>query len=305
MIYQIALRLSRACLVACAFCSVAIGANSQASEHVSLPAPPKEVVPPWDADSTVCINCAGAPFDPSHHEQFYVSWSEADLEYVKALKWAVWNQDSIHQFESKAHFDNCDFDGGLSYINTLLSEVELHSSSITSAEPDAGAVRVAKLKAYFALGQALHAIQDFYAHTNFVEMMVERHKQKPLGLDAFVRLSIPLWSSDSPAKVKQLISEGLKSGHVWWGTPQLCPAGSPTHGQMAKDHDEKYGGTKTAMGMTLHKLSYELAREATRAFIAYAWFAWPNLQLGPPGKKVLLSLPVGVDRRDLSFPQTK
>ena len=83
---------------------------------------------------------------------------------------AQWRQDLLHQGDSFAHFDNCAFDPGVAFVQEQLAQAK------TSADHDA-------FGAMADLGRALHAIEDFYAHSNYVESMVAGHAQFQVSID--------------------------------------------------------------------------------------------------------------------------
>lgn len=285
-------------LAVSAVCLASWSASAQTESRKSGPPPPQESAPPNGKDGHLCIDCNwGAAFDPRYHLRFYNVWTSNEKEYVDRLRWAVWNQDVWHQFQSTAHFDNCDFHGSVQYIHRLLDEVKNHAEGATATQSDP-ARHNAKLAAYFAMGQALHAIQDFYAHSNFVELQLKKLVEKPISQSEFMDALVPWWYPGSESIIDDLVAKGLVSGHVWWGSPQRCAAGTLTHAQLAKDSNEKNGGTAAAFGMTLHQVAYEMASRATQRFLEYVWEEWPVLRIGPPGKFVPMSLPIGADRRD-------
>ena len=76
----------------------------------------------------------------------------ASNPYAKELRRALFYQDSVHQFESKAHFDNCDFDGASTYVDALLGEADGHvlSAQAAKAKKDPAAMAAAGEKAFFA-----------------------------------------------------------------------------------------------------------------------------------------------------------
>ena len=86
---------------------------------------------------------------------------------------AVW-QDVRHAASSAAHFDNCAFDDGLAYIAALEREAGDLLRAATARRTASGGMGEAALRqahaAVFLLGQALHAVQDFYSHSNFLEL---------------------------------------------------------------------------------------------------------------------------------------
>jgi len=63
------------------------------------------------------------------------------------------------------HFDNCMIEQGISYINAQQNRVVLFAK-------DAPTDNDAKRKALEAFGELLHTAQDFYAHTNYVELFL-------------------------------------------------------------------------------------------------------------------------------------
>jgi hypothetical protein len=149
--------------------------------------------------------------------------SDMTDQCVRELNKAMYWQDTVHQFQSKAHFDNCAIEDSLTYIHELVSEAEqylLKSTPVNKSDA---------LKAAFSLGQALHAIQDFYAHSNYVELMVKKH-------DTFDDVQIvPVWLDKGQETLLEMTHKGLHSGSVWWGLPQYCPSTVPSHGALAKD----------------------------------------------------------------------
>ena len=69
-----------------------------------------------------------------------------------------WVDKRVNQRFSRMHFDGENFDAGQAFIQERLRIVELALSNNDAH------------KARFYLGQALHTLQDFYAHSNWVEL---------------------------------------------------------------------------------------------------------------------------------------
>ena len=159
-----------------------------------------------------CVEC-DAPFDTATHKQ--VLDGLAANPYVAELRRALDVQDIVHQFESKAHFDNCDFDSAMAYISSLLDEAGQHVGKASAAKQSGikaeveGAVR----NAFFALGQAMHAVQDFDAHTNYVELTVLSAK-KTDDIDV-----VEPWTTAGRERIGRLRYGGLVS--------ELCVLGLP------------------------------------------------------------------------------
>lgn len=209
--------------------------------------PPKPPAPPDSIPDLktvkpviICENC-DQPFDTSTHQA--VLDQLVSNKYIGELRKALYLQDSYHQFESKAHFDNCDFDQAVAYIDSLLFEADVHVAAAKAAKEknDKTAFEAYMLKAFFALGQALHGVQDFYAHTNYVELSVDK-VAKETDIDI-----VSPWTQSGKDKIKELSAKGLVSGYVFWGVPQMCPKGALSHADMAKDKaTTKSGSIKVA-----------------------------------------------------------
>ena len=169
------------------------------------------------------------------------------------------------QAASKAHFDNCDFESALAYLKELVGAAE-KSANDKRAED-----------AISNLGRAMHALQDFYAHSNYVEIMAgvhERFEDVPI---------VELWQPSAANKLKWLReNKGLVSGYVSWGIPKLCAAESPTHGDLAKDSSSTKSG-QLAMprgwgGRNGFQAARDLARKETLTFLRVTLARWPELR---------------------------
>lgn len=259
------------------------------------PPPPASTVPALQDVSFVgfCIGC-DEPFSPPVHDKL-IKEVAAVSPYVGELRRALYWQDTIHQFESKAHFDNCDFEGSMAYVDGLMAEVGTHVTSAAKAKAKgdtAGAT--AKIKeAFFSLGQALHAVQDFYAHTNYVELSAASAKRIE---DLKV---IAPWQKEGRDAVLAMARQGLFSGFVFWGAPQKCPSGTLSHGAIAKDKPTTASGKIKVAHLRNHsqyQLAEMLARAASEALLTDAFRRWPLLaELNGS----VVAVEVFVDRRGL------
>lgn len=123
------------------------------------------------ADPAVfCIDC-GEPFDA--HTRRKILKRLANNPYIAQLRKGLYFPDSAQPFVSKVHFDNCDFDAGLDHLASLMDEVASYARA-AEATTDNAERDDAVSHAFFALGQALHSIQDFYAHSNYVELQMAK-----------------------------------------------------------------------------------------------------------------------------------
>lgn len=180
--------------------------------------------------------------------------------YVAKLWTAAKYQDTAHQFDSKAHFDNCDFVGAVGYLHELMDYMDQAETAMKGVEGHL--LGQMKESYFFFCGQALHAIQDFYAHSNFVEL-----NDKP----GTRRHEIPIphfWRADGLAQINGF--KGIHSGRVWWGFPKRCTSeNTPTHDAMAKDKpDQGHGKDQTrCLGLSHHEVARYLAARASQAFL--------------------------------------
>lgn len=257
------------------------------------PPPPPPVVPslPEAKPSILCVDC-DQPFDTITHKEVLAGL--ANNPYIGELRKALYLQDTYHQFESKAHFDNCDFDAAIAYIDELYAEAGRYADAAAKAKVagDKDAMQKAALSAFFALGQALHGTQDFYAHTNYVELQVGGVKEV-----TGIPLVLP-WRAEGKAHIAELRKAGLISGFVFWGLPQHCPSGTISHGKLAKDAATTPSGKVPIAhlnNLSQYKIAVFLAREASLRLMTDAFKKWPLLK---DLNGELVALDVLVDRRN-------
>lgn len=240
----------------------------------------------------ICGNC-GHLFDGATHEEILDGL--VSNAHVSELRRALYLQDTVHQFESKVHFDNCDFNAATDYIDSLLAEVDGHVRAAKKARDagDSGGIDSAVKKAFFALGQALHGVQDFYAHTNYVELSVS-NVTRSTDIDI-----VAPWTSSGKDRIKDLSAKGLISGFVFWGFPQKCPSGTASHADLAKDKaTTKSGAVKIPHfeNRSQYQIAVQLAGKASQEFIDDAFLRWPLLK-EVNGEHVAFE--ILVDRREL------
>lgn len=273
-----------------------MAASASWGQQADLPRPPKpsqdipdlRVVKPV----IICGDC-DQPFDTGTHDN--VLEDLVSNVYVSELRKALYFQDIVHQFESKAHFDNCNFDDAIEYIDNLLTIVDSYSKAAIAARAanDSNEFQVAVKSAFFSLGQALHAIQDFYAHSNYVEMSVANVKK---STDIVI---VAPWRKSGKDLITKLIPRGLVSGHVFWGFPKKCPATVPSHADLAKDKSTTTSGAlKVAhlQNRSHYQIAVQLAKAASQQFIDDTFRRWPLLK-EVNGKHVAFE--IIVDRRGL------
>lgn len=247
--------------------------------------PPKPKPPTDDWRNTnfvtalsASITASGDPFDPSVHGVMTPQGEVCSNE----LNAAIYRQDVGHAFESRAHFDNCAFEESANYIDAFLDKARRQIESIPpDADPSDMPAEV--LAAMLAFGQALHGIQDFYAHSNYVELM------QALSPNLANETELPIvevWSPSGRAELLRLTTDGLYSGRVWWSLPHRCDAKVPTHAALAKDGPNTPAGKEhsnfrhalTGKQVSNHLVAYNLASRATRELLRWAGQTYPQLE---------------------------
>lgn len=161
-------------------------------------------------------------------------FDQQQLGYVVAANIA---QDLL-QTQSVVHFDNCAFAGSIEHIAAEWAVIE--QSGHTHGDV-----------ALAAFGALLHTTQDFYAHSNWIELHVD---QAP----------IPVWNQRLDS-----LPAAIASGTWWMGSPKLCGPGAPSHDQLNKDSPTSNEGKKVVAtgpnaGKSLFDLAYATALAATR-----------------------------------------
>jgi hypothetical protein len=198
----------------------------------------------------------------------------AEEKCSNAINTAIYVQDFLLQQKSAAHFDNCEFSGAMDYVDSRVAEADVY---LSKSNGDSKAVARARLKlGLFAIGQALHAIQDFYAHSNYVELS---EREAAYATSAMVP-TIPIWTAPGRATVEQLVeSRSLISGTWALGLPKKCPVGTSAHGDVNKDSNTSGEGKKpTRWNSTNHEVAYGLARRASQEFLLFGAERWPILR---------------------------
>jgi hypothetical protein len=219
------------------------------------------------------------PFDPSVHEEMTPSGSACSEQ----LNAAIYRQDILHSFESYVHYDNCAFDSTYEYIQSLIRESDAHFRGAPDSWHDKSTVPQPILDGMLALGQILHAVQDFYAHSNYVELV---QKVTPVPKrEQDIPLSI-VWTEEGQKQVQNYVKQGLVSGRVWWTLPHHCEKTAPTHAELAKDSASTSAGAalsvwKRAAGnksQDNYNVAYNLAHRGTREFLQWSGERWPQIE---------------------------
>jgi hypothetical protein len=187
------------------------------------------------------------PTEPNHEEITGAGLSFLRSEVVVALQAANVATDVQFVLDSAAHFDDCNFSGG----SQRVAESEAAAVAAVGSGNDVEAMRM--------FGRALHAVQDFYAHSNWVELggttlvdrsltafpvLTEYTTLDPSGflvVEGAPRKNVSLFRKQGAkypenaivtARIGKVTSFGLISGTVDYEPGDKCPA------QIAMTHDE-------------------------------------------------------------------
>lgn len=74
--------------------------------------------------------------------------------------------------ESRRHFDDCNFHESLQFVKDKIATGRQKARTSFQHEPT-------KAECLFALGEALHSLQDFVAHSNFIEWHLNKQQKVP------------------------------------------------------------------------------------------------------------------------------
>lgn len=148
----------------------------------------------------------------------------------------------VRQWESEIHFDNCAFAEGAKHIHDEWAKIESESNHLSD-------------DALVAFGRLLHTAQDFYAHSNWIELHLD---QAP----------IPLWDFQV-----ETLPAGIVSGTWSMGFPKKCGTGAPSHDELNKDKPDSPESKKIVesgphQGKTYFRLAWDAALRESRKQLA-------------------------------------
>jgi hypothetical protein len=191
---------------------------------------------------------------PSFATEIHVDFVEklpAAMACTEVLSRAQWRQDILLATVPKAHFDNCQFEATTAYV-----QQELDQALVAAGKHE-------REEVLSAMGRALHAIQDFYSHSDYVERAAAKYPS--LG-------EIPLLKIWTPDGQKDLIGQvrgGLISGHVWWEPGNICAVPIKSHSELNKDTPGSLSGKEIIpkWGLSRFQAALDLAQRASLEFM--------------------------------------
>jgi hypothetical protein len=242
-----------------------------------------------------------APQEPNHERITSDALAFLRPEILAALVVSNVSTDVEFALVNANHFDDCNFSGGSRVVSSNESEsVANLDPSLTSADNEASAI--------LHFGRALHAVQDFYAHSNWVEsggsvlvdtslgafpdllgyhaipstgfVVVQGNKPKRSALTrdddaAYPASAIVTYRSGRSA------ARGLISGTVDYEPGNYCPASiAMTHSDLNKDKSTLVGRESqyaAARALAVSQSRHEWCR--LRALTHQSWGDAGDLQL--------------------------
>ncbi|WP_437674062.1 hypothetical protein [Sorangium sp. So ce131] len=178
-----------------------------------------------------------APGEANHEEITSTALAFLKPAVLTALTAGNVSTDALLALSNAAHFDDCNFSGGAAFVAAKQAEaVRALGPSVPLPDGDALAI--------VAFGHSLHALQDFYAHTNWVE----------LGGDVLVDQSLTAFPPLRPYSVVP------STGFI------VVQGGKPRHLAVVRDADAPYPEyaivtvrerRKTAYGLVSGTVDYE------------------------------------------------
>jgi hypothetical protein len=203
-----------------------------------------------------------APGEPNHEEITAAALSFLRPDIVTALQVANVATDVEFLLVNANHFDDCNFTGGSAVVSASQAE------AVASLDPSA-ITPESELLAIRAFARSLHALQDFYAHTNWVELGGETLVDSSLGgfpmLSPYARVpssGFVIVQGDKPkraaisrdddapyptsalvtVKLDRQRAPGLISGTVDYEAGDFCPPpAAMTHDELNKDKSTNPG----------------------------------------------------------------
>jgi hypothetical protein len=234
-----------------------------------------------------------SPSEPNHEAITAVGLSFLRADILTAVQAANVATDVEFFLVNANHFDDCNFSGGSQVVQSSQAEAVAHlDPSAVTPERDLLAIR--------AFGRSLHALQDFYSHTNWIELggevlvddslgtfpalspyaiipssgfvVIQGAKPKHAALNRDERAPYPT-NALVTVKLDKTRAPGLMSGTVDYEDGDFCPASvAMTHEELNKDKStlldrvEQYEAAKT---LAILQTEHEWCR--LRALTRVAW----------------------------------
>lgn len=160
--------------------------------------------------------------------------SETLRSWRKRLNRSNFYQDIFRFFWARYHFDNCNFSQGIKQVQKFQREIERDYEKLRTA-PTRKHRDKYRGRIIFKTGRIIHALQDFYSHSNFVELNITRFDSiddVPL---------VDLWSREGQEQFLDMANDGLESHYFLFSFPKKCTKRPKAH--LSKDPGRSRGGS--------------------------------------------------------------
>ncbi len=234
-----------------------------------------------------------SPGEPNHEEITTTALAFLNPAVLNALVAGDVSTDVEFALLNSAHFDDCNFTGGAALVAA-------NQAAAVQALNPSNPLPAADAQAMLAFSRSLHGVQDFYAHTNWIELGGDVLVSQ--SLTAFPALTpystIPssgfvivqgnpppqtaLYRDDDASypkyaivtvRRKKVTAHGLVSGTVDYEPGDFCPtAASMTHAELNKDKSTIPG--RTAQHFAAKALATRQTRHEWCRFNQLAHDAW-------------------------------
>lgn len=249
---------------------------------------------PTELTATAHAPFSTAPGEPNHEQVTAVALAFLRPEIVTALQAANVATDIEFFLNNANHFDDCNFSGGAQVVSASQAEaVQALNPATLSPETELAALR--------AFGRSLHAVQDFYAHTNWVELggtgLVDTSLTAFPALEPYATIAssgFVIVQGSKPRKAalsrdeeapypdnavvtvrlhRQAAAPGLISGTVDYEEGNFCPnAVAMTHEELNKDKASNVG--RAAQHEAAKSLAISQTRHEWCRLVALTQAAW-------------------------------
>src|SRR6187402_1738760 len=233
-----------------------------------------------------------APSEPNHEAITRAALDFLRPEIIEAIVIADVSTDVQFALVNANHFDDCNFSGGSQVIATNQAE------AVRNLDPSLP--ETAQAAALLSFGRSLHTVQDFYAHSNWVELggktlldrslgafptlsqyatigssgfvVVQGNKPKRSALTRDADAAYPT-NAVVTVKLDKARAPGLISGTVDYEAGNFCPDPvAMTHDELNKDKSTLAGRTQQhldAKALATAQSRHEWCRLASLARAAW------------------------------------
>ncbi len=152
---------------------------------------------PSTAEEATC----GPMHEEITHDALAATFNAANLNLVERACESQCKPGSEAASEARRHFGDENFSKALSYMDRQKRLIIDFAASADTNPMD-------RARALYHLGLLLHTAQDFYSHTNYVELSAARMKESPMGIKDPYAMDLVDWT-----KLASNRTNALQSSH--------------------------------------------------------------------------------------------